>query len=91
MRHLVKHIAEPRYTKQLAAVAHRMLDLYATAVRACALTLNPEVVPDEGYETEALSGPAAYALALNLGLLQTGIARRCCAHKLCPQVLGSTL
>lgn len=33
VRHLVKHISEPRYTKQLTGIAHRLLDLYGTAVR----------------------------------------------------------
>lgn len=32
VRHLVKHISEPRYTKQLTGIAHRLLDLYGTAV-----------------------------------------------------------
>lgn len=34
VRHLVKHISEPRYTKQLTGIAHRLLDLYGTAVRS---------------------------------------------------------
>ncbi|KAG2498088.1 hypothetical protein HYH03_003846 [Edaphochlamys debaryana] len=36
VKHLTKHVTEPRYTRLLAAVGHRLLDAYAPVVGACA-------------------------------------------------------